>query len=69
MRRNFIKDSDGIVARYVIEEFDRDQPFLYKNGLFVEPSIITALVFIIGIAGAIAAYLNTYTLGGILASL
>lgn len=70
MRRNLIKDSDGIVARYINRRIStRISLFLYKNGIFVDPSIITALVFIIGIAGAVAAYLNMYTLGAILASL
>ncbi len=70
MRRNLVKESDGIVARYVNRRIStKISLFLYRNGIFIEPSIITAIVFIIGIAGAITIYLSMYILGSILALL
>lgn len=70
MRRNLIKDSDGIVSRYVNREIStRISVALYRNGIFINPNILTVVVFIIGIFSFIAIYLNMYILGGVLALL
>uniref|UniRef100_A0A7C5UZ89 Bifunctional IPC transferase and DIPP synthase n=1 Tax=Ignisphaera aggregans TaxID=334771 RepID=A0A7C5UZ89_9CREN len=70
VRRNLIKDSDGIVSRYVNREIStRISVALYRNGIFINPNILTVVVFIIGIFSFIAIYLNMYILGGVLALL
>ena len=70
VRRNLIKDSDGIVSRYVNREVStRISVALYRNGIFINPNILTVVVFIIGIFSFIAIYLNMYILGGVLALL
>jgi len=70
VRRNLIKDSDGIVSRYVNREIStRISVSLYRNGIFINPNILTVVVFIIGIFSFIAIYLNMYILGGVLALL
>lgn len=68
VRRNLVKDSDGVVSKYINRRIStRISTYLYRNGIYIEPSIITVLVFIIGMAGAAAVYLGIYVLGGILA--
>jgi len=70
VRRNLIKDSDGIASRYINREIStRISVSLYRNGIFIDPNILTATVFIIGVFSFIAIYLNMYILGGVLALL
>jgi choline kinase/phosphatidylglycerophosphate synthase len=70
LRRNLVKDTDGVISRYVNRKFSTLISLtMYKHRIFVHPNIITLLVAIVGIAASALIFTGHIYLGALLALL
>ncbi|ADM27325.1 CDP-alcohol phosphatidyltransferase [Ignisphaera aggregans DSM 17230] len=54
LKRNLVKDSDGVISRYLNRKISTAISIaLYRNRIFVNPNIVTVVVAIIGVVGAL----------------
>jgi choline kinase/phosphatidylglycerophosphate synthase len=70
LARNLVKESDGIVSRYINRKISTKISLaLYKSRIYVDPNIVTLIVFSIGILASFFIFLGKNLVGAVLAIL
>jgi choline kinase len=70
LARNLVKESDGIVSRYINRKISTKISIaLYKSRIYVDPNIVTLIVFSIGILASFFIFLGKNSVGAVLAIL
>ena len=70
LARNLVKESDGIVSRYINRKISTKISLaLYKSRIYVDPNIVTLIVFSIGILASFFIFLGKNSVGAVLAIL
>jgi len=70
LAKNLVKESDGIVSRYINRKISTKISLaLYKSRIYVDPNIVTLIVFSIGILASFFIFLGKNLVGAVLAIL
>lgn len=70
LAKNLVKESDGIVSRYINRKISTKISLaLYRSRIYVDPNIVTLIVFSIGILASFFIFLGKNLVGAVLAIL
>ena len=70
LAKNLVKESDGIVSRYINRKISTKISLaLYRSRIYVDPNIVTLIVFSIGILASFFIFLGKSLVGAVLAIL